>query len=51
VGAALLVPLTLTLVTEAYPQERRAFAIGVWSGVAALSGARSGPSSAAPSST
>jgi EmrB/QacA subfamily drug resistance transporter len=39
VGAAVMVPLTLTLVTEAYPPERRGFAIGVWSGVAALSGA------------
>src|SRR5262249_22210006 len=39
VGAAVMVPLTLTLVTEAYPPERRGFAIGIWSGVAALSGA------------
>ena len=38
-GAAVVVPLTLTLVTEAYPPERRGWAIGVWSGVGALSGA------------
>jgi EmrB/QacA subfamily drug resistance transporter len=39
VGAAIMVPLTLTLVVEAYPPQRRAWAIGVWSGVAALCGA------------
>jgi EmrB/QacA subfamily drug resistance transporter len=38
-GAALMVPLTLTLVTEAYPPERRGWAIGIWMGVGALSGA------------
>jgi EmrB/QacA subfamily drug resistance transporter len=38
-GAAVMVPLTLTLVLEAYPPARQNFAIGVWSGVAALSGA------------
>jgi EmrB/QacA subfamily drug resistance transporter len=38
-GAAVMVPLTLTLVLEAYPAERHGFAIGVWSGVAALCGA------------
>jgi EmrB/QacA subfamily drug resistance transporter len=38
VGAAILVPLTLTLVTDAYAPERRGWAIGIWSGVAALSG-------------
>ncbi len=38
-GAAIMVPLTLTLVSEAYPPERRNWAIGIWSGVAALSGA------------
>jgi EmrB/QacA subfamily drug resistance transporter len=37
-GAAILVPLTLTLVTDAYAPERRGWAIGIWSGVAALSG-------------
>jgi EmrB/QacA subfamily drug resistance transporter len=39
IGAAIMVPLTLTLVLEAYPPERQNFAIAVWSGVAALSGA------------
>jgi EmrB/QacA subfamily drug resistance transporter len=38
-GAAIMVPLTLTLVLEAFPPERHGWAIGVWSGVAALCGA------------
>ena len=38
-GAAVMVPLTLTLVLEAYSVERHGWAIGVWSGVAALCGA------------
>jgi EmrB/QacA subfamily drug resistance transporter len=38
-GAAIMVPLTLTLVTAAYPPERHNWAIGIWSGVGALSGA------------
>lgn len=38
-GAALMVPLTLTLVSEAYPPEKQAWAIGIWGGVAATSGA------------
>ncbi|HTR75016.1 MAG TPA: MFS transporter [Solirubrobacterales bacterium] len=38
-GAALMVPLTLTLVVEAYPAERRGRAIGIWMGVGGLSGA------------
>lgn len=38
-GAAVMVPLTLTLVLEAYPVERHGWAIGIWSGVAALCGA------------
>jgi EmrB/QacA subfamily drug resistance transporter len=38
-GAAVMVPLTLTLVIEAYPPDRHGWAIGVWSGVAALCGA------------
>jgi EmrB/QacA subfamily drug resistance transporter len=32
-GAAVVTPLTLTLLSEAFPQERRGIAIGVWSGV------------------
>jgi EmrB/QacA subfamily drug resistance transporter len=38
-GAATMVPLTLTLVTDAYPPDRRGWAIGIWGGVAGLSGA------------
>jgi MFS family permease len=38
-GAAVMVPLTLTLVTDAYPPERRGWAIGIWGGVGGLSGA------------
>jgi EmrB/QacA subfamily drug resistance transporter len=38
-GAAVMVPLTLTLATTAYPPPRQGWAIGVWSGVGALSGA------------
>jgi EmrB/QacA subfamily drug resistance transporter len=32
-GAAIVTPLTLTLLAEAFPPERRGLAIGVWSGV------------------
>jgi EmrB/QacA subfamily drug resistance transporter len=32
-GAALVTPLTLTLLAEAFPAERRGIALGVWSGV------------------
>jgi EmrB/QacA subfamily drug resistance transporter len=39
IGAAIMVPLTLTLVVEAYPPERHGWAIGIWSGIAALCGA------------
>jgi EmrB/QacA subfamily drug resistance transporter len=38
-GAAIMVPLTLTLITDAYPPERRGQAIGIWGGVGGLSGA------------
>jgi EmrB/QacA subfamily drug resistance transporter len=38
-GAAIMVPLTLTLITGAYPPERHGWAIGIWSGVGGLSGA------------
>jgi EmrB/QacA subfamily drug resistance transporter len=38
-GAAIVVPLTLTLITDAYPPERRAWAIGICGGVGGLSGA------------
>jgi EmrB/QacA subfamily drug resistance transporter len=32
-GAAIVTPLTLTLLAEAFPQERRGLALGVWSGI------------------
>jgi EmrB/QacA subfamily drug resistance transporter len=36
VGAAVVTPLTLTLLAEAFPPDRRGLAIGAWSGVAGL---------------
>jgi len=38
-GAALMIPLTLTLIADAYPRERHAWAIGIWSAAGGLSGA------------
>ena len=35
-GAALLVPASLALVVEAFPEERRAHAIGLWGAAAAV---------------
>jgi EmrB/QacA subfamily drug resistance transporter len=35
-GAAILTPLTLTLLAEAFPKERRGMAIGVWSGISGI---------------
>jgi EmrB/QacA subfamily drug resistance transporter len=35
-GAALVLPLTLTLVSEAFPEGRRGVALGIWSGVSGL---------------
>ena len=35
-GAALVMPLSLTLVTEAFPAERRGTAIGVWGGIVGI---------------
>ncbi len=35
-GAAVVTPLTLTLLAEAFPDERRGMAIGVWSGVSGI---------------
>jgi EmrB/QacA subfamily drug resistance transporter len=32
-GAAIVTPLTLTLLAEAFPAERRGIALGVWSGI------------------
>jgi EmrB/QacA subfamily drug resistance transporter len=33
VGAAIVTPLTLTLLADAFPPERRGIALGVWSGI------------------
>jgi EmrB/QacA subfamily drug resistance transporter len=35
-GAAIVTPLTLTLLAEAFPAERRGIAIGVWSGISGV---------------
>jgi len=35
-GAAMVTPLTLTLLAEAFPAERRGMAIGVWSGISGV---------------
>jgi len=35
-GAAIVTPLTLTLLAEAFPKERRGLAIGVWSGISGV---------------
>lgn len=35
-GAAILLPLTLTLISDAFPAEKRGAAIGIWGGVSGL---------------
>jgi EmrB/QacA subfamily drug resistance transporter len=35
-GAAIVAPLTLTLLSEAFPEGRRGVALGIWSGVSGL---------------
>ena len=35
-GAAIVTPLTLTLLSEAFTQDRRGLALGIWSGVSGL---------------
>jgi EmrB/QacA subfamily drug resistance transporter len=35
-GAAMVMPLSLTLISDAFPEEKRAAAIGVWGGIAGL---------------
>jgi EmrB/QacA subfamily drug resistance transporter len=35
-GAAIVLPLTLTLLSEAFPAERRGMALGIWAGVSGL---------------
>ena len=36
VGAAIVTPLTLTLISDAFPPERRAAALGIWGGITGL---------------
>src|SRR5947209_15348462 len=36
VGAAVVTPLTLTLLADAFPPERRGIALGVWSGISGI---------------
>src|SRR6266571_1349748 len=35
-GAAIVMPLTLTLISEAFPADKRGMAIGLWGGIAGL---------------
>jgi EmrB/QacA subfamily drug resistance transporter len=35
-GAAIVLPLTLTLLSEAFPADRRGMALGIWAGVSGL---------------
>src|SRR5207244_13295645 len=35
-GAAIVMPLTLTLISEAFPSEKRGVAIGLWGGIQGL---------------
>jgi EmrB/QacA subfamily drug resistance transporter len=41
-GSAILMPLTLTLLSNAYPPEKRGVALGIWSSIAGL-GVAAGP--------
>jgi EmrB/QacA subfamily drug resistance transporter len=36
IGAAIVTPLTLTLLADAFPPERRGIALGVWSGISGV---------------
>jgi EmrB/QacA subfamily drug resistance transporter len=42
IGAAVLTPLTLTLIVDAFPAHKRGGAIGIWAGIAGL-GVAAGP--------
>src|SRR4029453_6844791 len=42
IGGAIVAPLTLTILSEAFPREKRGLALGAWSGIAGLAVA-SGP--------
>src|SRR5215207_5025193 len=42
VGGAIVTPLTLTILSDAFPKEKRGLALGAWSGIAGLAVA-SGP--------
>ncbi len=42
VGAAIVTPLTLTLLAEAFPPEQRGLALGVWSAISGI-GVAAGP--------
>jgi MFS family permease len=35
-GAALVLPLTLTILSDAFPKERRGLALGLWSGISGI---------------
>ncbi len=36
IGAAFMMPATLSIITQAFPPEQRGMAIGTWAGVSAL---------------
>src|SRR5579884_2427100 len=36
IGAAIVTPLTLTLLADAFPPERRGVALGIWSGISGI---------------
>jgi MFS family permease len=46
-GAAIVTPLTLTLISDAFPAEKRGAAIGLWGGIVGLAVA-AGPVVGAP---